>query len=216
MLRVLAAGDIQKVEPVADQSWEAAVLGPGLIALAAVFAAGLAAWVAVRNTRHQLEHDRRVRSRDHIRDAIDQAAAAFEATRTGSDKLLSCVRGLELLRKAQAAAPYSETGPLQPDQLRKPEEETLQQGRVAREEAYAGLFRMEGSIARLELRLDRGDPIIGSYDHLREAILEMVQRLSPGLADNRIGSPVGDQTRRDLVTRRFDAFRRACYEWFNQ
>jgi len=56
------------------------LLGPALLAIAAILAAGLAAYVAVRNHRAQLAHNRTERDREHARESIRAAAETIAET----------------------------------------------------------------------------------------------------------------------------------------
>lgn len=208
--------EISQIELVDNEGWLEQIAGPAMIAIAAIIAAALAAWVAIRNTQHQLDHDQRVRNREHIRDAIDEAAAAFEAAFTGSDKLFSHVWALEMIRKTGRGAGTRGEGTLQPNNWQEAEQQTVEEGQAAREEAFAGVFRMEGAIGRLELRLDKEDPLITSYRGLHDALLELVTRMSRGLNDNRILDPRVDEEKREAVVSQFAAFRKASYSWFNE
>lgn len=75
MVTLLAA--IQEVELVSDESWLRENLGPLLLAVAAVFAAALAAWVASRNHKRQLMNDRILQRQDHIREVVDAASVTL-------------------------------------------------------------------------------------------------------------------------------------------
>lgn len=69
---------VQEVELVSDQSWWSENASSVLLAVAAIGAAFLAAWVANRNHKRQLAHDRDLQNQDHIREVID--AASLSAT----------------------------------------------------------------------------------------------------------------------------------------
>jgi hypothetical protein len=72
-----------EVEQVGGSFWEG-LIGPVLIALAAIFAAGLAAWVARRNHAQQLAHDRELRDLSHARQSL---AAAVESIADAVDSV---------------------------------------------------------------------------------------------------------------------------------
>jgi hypothetical protein len=64
---------ILKVEQVGGPSSFEELIGPLLVAIAAIVAAGLAAWVARRNHSSQLAHDRQLRDMDYARRSIGLA-----------------------------------------------------------------------------------------------------------------------------------------------
>jgi len=68
---------IQEVELVSDESWLRENLGSVLIAVAAIFAAALAAWVANRNHKRQLTSERILQRQDHIREVVDAASVTL-------------------------------------------------------------------------------------------------------------------------------------------
>ena len=55
------------------QSFLGTFSGPALIALAAITAAGVAAWVARKNHAEQLAHDRDLRNLDHAHQSVSAA-----------------------------------------------------------------------------------------------------------------------------------------------
>ncbi len=61
-----------EVEQVGGSVFEG-LIGPIIIALAAIFAASLAAWIARRNHGQQLRHDREMRDLSHARASLSSA-----------------------------------------------------------------------------------------------------------------------------------------------
>lgn len=70
-------GVIQEVELVSDQSWLSENLGSVVVAVAAITAAFLAAWVANRNHKGQLAHDRFLQNQEDTRAVMDAAVEAM-------------------------------------------------------------------------------------------------------------------------------------------
>lgn len=62
--------------------------GSILVALAAVFAAGLAAWIARKNHAEQLAHDRAIRDLGHARQSL---SAAVETVADAVDSVTNCL-----------------------------------------------------------------------------------------------------------------------------
>ena len=98
---------VQEVELVSNESWWSENIGPLVVAGAAVFAASLAAWIADRNHKRQLVHDRDLQNQDHIREVLDAAnVSATDAHESVNDYLYTTggsgtSRG-ELFNDAQA------------------------------------------------------------------------------------------------------------------
>lgn len=66
------AGSALKIEE-AGESFLSSLAGPFLIAVAAIVAALVAAWVAWRNHEKQLDHDRELRDIEHARQSVNAA-----------------------------------------------------------------------------------------------------------------------------------------------
>lgn len=71
-----------EVEQIGGASFLEGLAGPALVALAAVLAAGLAAWVARKNHGQQLKHDGELRNLSHARRSL---AAAVETVADAID-----------------------------------------------------------------------------------------------------------------------------------
>jgi len=202
------AAAVQQVEIVRDGGWWQQNGGSVAIAVAAVIAAGLAAYVAIRNTRQQLDHDRELRNREHIRDTIDEAASKASDLRTSIDKLVATVQALEKLRNAEEEAGQVD-----------PERESNRKKLIGEreDEALSCLFPSREVAARLELRLDGQHSIVTSYRALHGALYTALvsSSLEPGeWRSQEIRD--GDQLRGDEVKKAYDAFRQSCRSWSNE
>lgn len=149
----LIAG-VQKVELVGGESWLSHDLGSILLAVAAITAAGLAAWVATRNHRQQLEHDRSLRKEDHIRDTIDAAVASANDALLTINGFLSNVQTTEVWRETtnQILGDSTLTDAEQ-SEANATNEKWRRELEAERETCHPKLQTMRAVNVRLELRL---------------------------------------------------------------
>jgi hypothetical protein len=205
---------IQKVELVGGGDWLSQNLGSILLAIAAVSAAFLAAWVAKRNVEKELTNDRLLRNRDHIRDTIDGASSVAGDARIAVDDFLETAQALETARDKHAAEEAGGPSIMRRGSFRVREhEETLDRQLAPTREHLA---RMREMGHRLELRLDEHHLIVTSYKALRAKLREEFGQAQPVQRTNREQAVRGsDQVRLDAVDSAFGAFRKACYAWFN-
>lgn len=169
------------------------------VAIAAIFAAIVAATVAVMNQRMQLRHDRYLRNRDHMRDAIDNAIVVANEVRTAVDKFSVRVAGLEERR-----------ADMENDELDEKVDEVAQR----QELVLTKLHAMRAARSRLEIRFDEHDAVLEEYQSALTAFVELSREINQGLADNRSeerreeGSEIEDEALSSL-----EAFQEACREW---
>jgi hypothetical protein len=99
--------DPLQVEQVGGPSFIEEVIGPALLAVAAIFAAGLAAWVARKNHSSQLAHDRQLRDTEHARRsisaAVDHITEALDAAASYATAVWSASEAGERSRAATDA-----------------------------------------------------------------------------------------------------------------
>jgi hypothetical protein len=81
-----------EVQEIGGDSLLESLTGPALIAIAAIVAAFVAAYVARRNHAHQLDHDRSLRDLDHARQSIGAAVETITETITAGTSLLGAAR----------------------------------------------------------------------------------------------------------------------------
>jgi hypothetical protein len=102
-----------KVEQVGGPNFLEGLIGPALVAVAAIIAAGLAAWVARRNHSSQLAHDRQLRDTGYARRsiglAVEDISEAVNAATTHGTLAWGASKASEKSRQATALvdeAPY--------------------------------------------------------------------------------------------------------------
>lgn len=187
---------VQKVELVGGESW----LEHNSVAIAAITAAALAAFVAIANHRAQLRHDRAMRNRDHTKDAIDTAVVAANELRIRVDRFFAAVKTEEENREA---ANYSQS------------DARLKALMEKRQDVLAGLHAMRAERTRLEIRLDESDPIVETYVSMFDAFIAVAKATFAGISEDR--SPElreGDATRKQELRTALAAFQAACRAWF--
>lgn len=198
MLQALAT--IQKVELVGAESWWSNNVGSLLIAVAAFFAAALAAYVAIRTHQGQLDHDRRERNRDHMREVLDAAAKVSGRTR-------------QAVIRYQAAIGVVEQA------LQK--EESVEQGRsLCVEEqgrAISEVQAMHTELTRLEMRLGREHGISSAYREALTALNEVMRKVHiPDSADDFEKREQETSRRDEAVDKAFKKYLAASYAWFDE
>ncbi|HET8956274.1 MAG TPA: hypothetical protein VFN18_11510 [Solirubrobacterales bacterium] len=177
---------VQKVELLGGETW----LEHNSVAIAAILAAALAAGVSVVNRKAQLKHDRELRNRDYVRDAIDTSAGAM------NDAIITVHKYVTLCE-------------------RRPPVVTDLSGELsaAHKAARHDLFRVRTAVVPLELRLGKKHEIVKRYRNGREALLKFFNDAHSVNAD----SPQGTlDTQRKAVGKAYDPFRQACFAWLNE
>lgn len=201
----------------ASESWWDQNAGSLFIAVAAMVAAGLAAFVSIWNTKRQLAHDRELRHFDHIRDTIDGALSIVtEAVKTAS--LLSTqVKRTEPAREAVSALEGAKGTPVEILEDKTDEASESESELRSRERAlYSNLVEMNTMTPRLEVRLGKDDPITARFQELYRTVQELYAHFEPAVRANRQQAErQGDEATADAVIHSFRAFRTACYRWFN-
>jgi hypothetical protein len=197
------------------EGWLAHLAGPALLAVAAIFAAAIAAYVASRNHTEQLDHDRELRDREHIRDTID---AAFEAAHDLIRKVTVWENQIKFGEDKRTA--YEEMAENATEEEAKTNaEEKLEE--INRGLTKEGLDIMETEIAttvflmRLRLRLGKDHRIVTEHDAFRKAIKAQRKCLERGEMRNRTTAEIDEAKRLDSAsTQAAEVFLAACEEWF--
>jgi hypothetical protein len=191
---------IQHVELVGHESWLHKNSGSIVLAIAAMSAAALAAYVAVHNQRRQIEHDRFLRNQDHIRDTIDQALFSANETRNGLDQFMATIETAEEARSEKKEVPST----------------LQQQAHEERTLILAKLQAMLAAQARLEARL--GDSHQVSKTHKKTALgfSRVVSAALDGVDSIRAESVRKEDPEREAEGEKaFREFQIASYTWFN-
>jgi len=195
-MRVIIFLSVHKVELVGGESW----LEHNSVAIAAITAAALAAFVAVANHRAQLRHDREMRNRDHVRDTIDNAIDSANRTRTAMNRFLSLLTTIEDRR----GEPNVELPA-----------ENIQELIERREETIASIRLMASSQTRLAIRLGAKAPVAKAHKALLSAFLAVFKYAFKGVLENRPSDIREEDTQREQkLESAFGEFRTACEGWF--
>jgi septal ring factor EnvC (AmiA/AmiB activator) len=216
MLEFLA--QVQRVELVDDGGWFTQHLDSFLLAIAAICAAGLAAYVAIRNHREQLAYDRHLRNQDHIRDTVDAAAAMANETVTAASLFQTQVKRTETLRTQLAALDPDKGVPEELLKATSREVSDAEQELTARDKTlYEALVKMHPMSARLQMRLGESDQITNTYETTRKVAVEAYGHIESSLTGNRQPAErASDATRVDALRDAFNEFRTACHDWFRK
>jgi hypothetical protein len=178
------------------------------VAFAAITAAGLAAFVAVRNQRRQLAHDRLMRSRDYVRDAIDEAAKAAGEARIAVEEALEARQELEQQRDEAEREEREHPGRFRISGTSDLAEAAKRKRRLAKD----SLNRMREARSRLNMRLAEDDPVVVAYEELREALRALI----PADGGNRAQDVRdADEARKEAVQDAHAQFRRAGVTWMH-
>jgi hypothetical protein len=213
---VLGAKTLE-VEIVGNEWWES-LLGPALIATAAVIAAFVAAYTANKRQREQLSHDRALKARDHLRNTLDDAVervigavevyAEFAAYIGVNESLRQ--RNLKVLADADSTEEEKKSA-------RNSNKEILAENSAFSEKATARGAELIATQGRLRLRLGSTDPIVEAYEELVGSYMKLENNLAQGVIRNR------DQDKREegeeadqQTTEDFQQFMRTCEAWFVQ
>jgi hypothetical protein len=190
---------VQKVELVGGETWWTHNGGSLVVAVAAIFAAGLAAYVAIKTHQGQLNHDRRERNRGHIREVLDAAASAAGSARQALIRYTSAIGVVERALKArEKPSKFSETN-------------ATDQQMAALDSVQA----MHTELTRLEIRLGREHEVSNAY---RDALVA----LNEVMRNDRVPSSPDDldedarEARIKAINRAFHEYQQVSYAWFNE
>lgn len=201
----------------ANESWLTQNGGSLLIAVAAICAALLAAYVSIRNHRQQLDHDREMRDRDNTREAVDSAAADLQACFDLLRSVAARCRLVESRRSeiAELAGNPQATNDEKADAHRR---YTLRADEAV--EALERSVQTQNSVRtgnlRLSLRLGSDHSITTAHAAAEEALREWRVHLIPLLTTDRTEEE--RQAGKDLAAAASDAieaFRDSCFAWYH-
>jgi ABC-type nickel/cobalt efflux system permease component RcnA len=206
---------IQKVELVGGESWWSHNAGSILVGIAAIIAAGLAAYVSVRNHKQQLAHDRDVRDRDATRESIDQAVRGISLLILQGVILSGHVRTLEVAREGLDAI-----DPDNADALARQRAQIDSVGKAVQEiipSISSATNTVHADTIHLSIRLGRRHPVAVAQSTTREALKSWVLLLNKGLGQNRSEEErtAADQGQKEIGKARND-FESACFAWMNE
>jgi len=206
------AVSIQKFEIVGGESWLSHNLGSVLIGLAAIVAAGVAAFVSIRNHKQQLTYDREIRDREGTRQAIDNAVRGM------SDFILQGVTlSGNVMELEEARTALEEIDPEETDALAR------QQGTVDRANAAvqqvvpllsAATNTIHADTIHLAIRVGKDHPLATTQMKTREALKSWVLVLGIGSSRNRTEEELEAARERTKEFRSArSAFETACLAW---
>ncbi|HEX6667900.1 MAG TPA: hypothetical protein VF081_15055 [Solirubrobacterales bacterium] len=198
MTRLIA--EVHKIELVSSDGWWNESGGSLFVAVAAVLAASLAAFVAIRNTRKQLEHDRELRNREHIRDVLDEASKVagdcYQDTVQYLARLLTLDEGL----RRDPDAPHA----------------GIRLATVDAQEALTSqLQTMSTEQRRLQIRIGGAHPIASAFARAALSMAEVVTTVPiPTVLDPRAIEQ--REARADAVCEAYARYIDACHDWFSE
>lgn len=210
---MLTLADLQvAAAPMAQESWIDENSGSLLLAVAAIVAASLAAYVATRNHRQQLEHDAAMRNREHIRETLDMAVEGAEAAIT------------EVVRFSTVLEPRLPTtsadSPRHIESTENADDEWEDEVGKAMKAAHGSRLPMWMHNVRLELRLGPGHPVVVQHERLRKVLSdwdEVLRSRSKAVINKESLQDIGvtDDPWMEKIRDTFADFRLACIDWFN-
>lgn len=206
---------IQQVELVDHQSWWSQNSGSVLLAIAAVLGAGLAAYVAMRNHKQQLKHDREMRNRDATRNTIDDAIEGIADAVIHTANLGARITSLETARARRQEVDSTGEGNLAAAKaaFEKVDKKVAELIRPTYEAANVMAFQT----ARLEIRLGNGHPVARCHKGVREALDGWNDSLTDGIRRNRTNAELeGTEERIEDLSRARTDFDTACHGWMNE
>jgi len=208
---LLAAKKPVAIEVVGENWWHD-LIGPGLLAIAAILAAAMAAYVAIHNHRRQLEHDREERDREHARESIRTAAETIAET-------LDPLGAYELaVRDNDKAAKHAETLEDSGD------DEAKEAATKARRKAAKRVRETRGKVGDLVIKMTvdsiglrtsfgAKSPVFQRYRELSRAFNLRFQASAP-TPEGRVQRETTEEGSEVKKTRvALNAFQEACEEW---
>lgn len=187
---------------------EADLLGPLLIAGAAILAAAVAAYWQWR----QLRHDREVRDREFIRNSISQAVASLA---TAIDDMSGFSGATHSVDQAEEETRELRTKRHSDTELSgslKAEARATEKARDARQAVRSSLMRMITDNLHLRVALGANDPVVVSHGDLCEAFEEWFKDLTPDRAIQ-AKRESGELKPGQMFQPARKRFETACYEW---
>jgi hypothetical protein len=210
-------------------AWWFDLLGPMLLSLTAVAAAIIAARTANKRQEEQLFHDRELqkeqlaydreqRTRQHVRDTID------EAVREWDEAVRAIARYEGRVEKEDSRLGFS--GEVADESLsetaRSQAKESLSEelGEIAERKEKAQEFAADliSTELRLILRLGESHPVVEAYEAFRGAYLDRNRLLRRINLDVALGDRKSEEIREagSAMTRAASKFLAACEAWFQE
>ena len=177
------------------------LLGPALIAAAAVVAAAVAAYTANKRHAAQLLHDRELRDREEVGKVVDSAIDAANGALKAWSRFGGQVESAERARSAE------EPAQAQTRAVRSALGESYQQ-------AYSLITEMMGNTLRLAVRLGEDHAVTESCDEMARGYLDLGKSLEGAIRSNR----TDDLKAREKELNRkasdlHEKFLKACRNW---
>jgi hypothetical protein len=189
-----------------------------LIALAAVIAASLAAAVAVRNHREQLQHDRELRAREQVGQLLDKAFDSAAIVIEASVKLRNLV---EMFLETQESLNVVLADPQVDEERRAAADDRLKKRRDELEEARQSLIdrtvQARWNSMRMQLRLDSPEIVLPYREFLkavadRRGGLEEAMEVGEWSSERAEGDDAYAEAGRNALT----DFSAGCMHWFSE
>ena len=201
---------IQKVELVGGESWWSHNLGSLVVGVAAIVAAGLAAYISVRNHKQQLAHDREIRDRDATRKAIEIAVQGMSGFILEGVTFAEKIRILEKNRALIAEDPDDDEAAAWQRRLHSAESEA---NKIV-PSIYAATNTMHANTILLAIRLGKKHPITTAHAETREALKLWFVGLSRARTNNRdeAGLEASEKALK-LISGARTKFETACFSW---
>lgn len=191
---------IQKVELVGHEDWWSHNASAVILAVAAITAAAIAAFIAIRNQQAQLAHDRYLRNQEHIRDTLDAALVSANEVRNMVERLIASIEVIEETREEGKEVPRDI------DEI----------AEKFREESLSKLQGMRAAQVRLETRLGGEHPVAASHLNALLAYNTLFRKAHGGITGPREASiQEGDEERKHSAKHAFEGFQRACHQWLS-
>lgn len=197
---------------VVGESWWQNLIGPALVAVAAILAAALAAYVAIRNHRRQLEHDWAERDREHARASIRAAArtiaeileplTAHELAVRADDKATKDMEALQDSGNEQAKEQASEK-----------QSQSGKRARETREIAEAFVIKMMVDSISLRISFGANSPVFKNYRELSLTFNRRFEACAPTDEDRAKREAEEEGESADTTHVALVAFQEACENW---
>jgi hypothetical protein len=191
--------DLQvQIGPVDHESWWAHNSGSIAVAIAAVVAAGLAAYVSIKNRREELAQNRELNERDHIRNTLDSVLEQIDRIMAANTSVYSRLAARDAIESEDARKEW--------------DSEIREHLSVAQNEEIA----MRGRQVQLELRFGLDHPIASSHKELLDELSDWLSWMGRSLRSaDPIDTAVGVESMKS-IGKTFRRFRTECRKWFSQ
>jgi hypothetical protein len=180
--------------------------------VAAIIAAGLAAYVSIRNHKQQLAHDRDVRYRDATRESIDNAVRGMSDFILQGVTFSGYINALELARSALEEIDSSELA------ARAEQQADVETNNAKIQEIVPLLSAATNTIhadtIHLAIRVGKKHSLTTTQERVREALKTWLLALDKGSDRNRTEKELVEANNRRTDFRNARAaFEAACFAW---